>query len=178
MADKVVANEDVANRALEMPAKKKCERFKYSEGQMETAIEAVRSRRLKLNQAAREYNIPKGTLSKKVRGLTIEGRRMGPVPVLTKQEEKTLEDWIVGKAKIGFPMHIDYVKEVMKDTDRENPFKDDRPGDKWCKLFLKRHPLITQRNAEVISRGKACLTEASIRKWFQELEDYLKQKMH
>lgn len=117
-----------------MPAKKKCERSKYSEGQMETAIEAVRSGRLKLNQAAREYNIPKGTLSKKVRRLTIEGTRMGPVPVLTKQEEKTLEDWIVGKAKIGFPMHIDYVKDavckVMKDTDRENPFKDDRPGDK------------------------------------------------
>lgn len=39
---------------------------------METAIEAVRSGRLKLNQAAREYNIPKGTISKKVRVLTIK----------------------------------------------------------------------------------------------------------
>lgn len=68
MADEVVANKNVANRALEMPAKKKCERFKYSEEQIETAKEAVRSGRLKLNQAAREYNIPKGTLSKKVKG--------------------------------------------------------------------------------------------------------------
>ena len=153
--------------------KKKYERFKYSVKDLEDALEAVRSGQLSLNKASIQFNVPKATLSTKLRGKTIENRRMGPLPVLSFKEEKLLEDWIVGKAKIGFPMHKDEIKDAvynaMKETGRKNPFTDNPPGEKWVSLFLKRHPLITQCNAEVISKGKACFTEANIQNWFQEL---------
>lgn len=161
-------------------SKRKYGRFKYSIEDLENALQAVRSGEFNLNKASFHFNIPKSTLSMKLQGKTIEGRRMGPFPVLSFEEEKLLEDWIVGKAKIGFAMHKEDVKDavynVMKQTGRKNPFINNRPGEKWVTLFLKRHPRITQRNTEIISKGKACLTEDSIRQWFQELQNYLEEE--
>lgn len=157
--------------------KKGYSRFEYSEKDLLDAIEAVRSKVLSLNKAAQTYKIPKSTLSNKINGKTIEGRRMGPAPVLNKEEEIKLKEWILSKAKVGFPMHSDDVKDtvqhILQETKRPNPFTDSRPGDKWMKLFLNRHPEVTNRNAEYISKGKASLTEDKIRKWFQELEAYI-----
>ena len=53
------------------------------------------------------------------------------------------------------------------------PFKDDRPGKTWLRLFLKRYPEIREREAEGISRGRAVITEELIRDWFKNLEEYL-----
>lgn len=159
---------------------KKYTRFKYTEEDLVNALESVKSKKLSLNKAALQYNIPKSTLSNKLNGKTIEGRRMGPPPVLTTAEEKYLEDWIIGKAKIGLPMHKDDVKDsvcnVIKSIKRKNPFVDDRPGEKWVSLFMKRHPTITQRNTETINKGKACITEESIRDWFNDLKGHLKEE--
>lgn len=120
---------------------KKYERFKYTEEDMTNALESTRNKKLSLNKASAHYEIPKSTLSTKLNGKTIEDRRMCPLPVLTAQEEKNLEDWITGKAKIGFTMHKDDLKDavcnVMKETGRKNPFVDNRPGEKWVSLFLK-----------------------------------------
>lgn len=69
---------------------KKYTRFKYTEKDLANALESVRSKKLSLNKAALQYNIPKSTLSNKLNGKTIEGRRMGPQPVLTTAEEKYL----------------------------------------------------------------------------------------
>ncbi|KAL1454561.1 hypothetical protein WDU94_010785 [Cyamophila willieti] len=106
---------------------------------LEKALLAVRSNTLSLNKAASQFNVPKSTVSKKLRGKTIQGRQMGPKPVLTVEEETRLENWIVNKAKIGFPMNPDDVKDavqnVIKETNWPSPFKDDRPGEKWLALF-------------------------------------------
>lgn len=69
-------------------------------------------------------------------------RKMGSELVLTPAEEGRLENWIIAKAKLGFPMHTeeDSVQQILKSANRKNPFKDDRPGRKWVSLFLKRHP--------------------------------------
>ncbi|CAH2015601.1 unnamed protein product [Acanthoscelides obtectus] len=91
---------------------------------------------------------------------------MGPDTVLSSEEENNLEKWILSKALLGFPMHSDEVKDsvqkVLKETERDNPFTDDRPGKKWLQLFLQRHPTITQRNTEIISKARASVTEQSI----------------
>lgn len=83
---------------------------------------------------------------------------MGPDPFLFAAEVK-LENWILNKAKLGFPKCPDEVKDavqaIMKKTGRRNPFTDDRPGDKWLALFLKCKPAVAKRNAEIISKARA-----------------------
>lgn len=64
-------------------------------------------------------------------------------------------------------MHDDVVKDavqkILKDTNRPNKFEDDRPGAKCLQLFLNKHPNISKRNTEIISKSRAAVTQAGIR---------------
>lgn len=51
----------------------------------------------------------------------------------------------------------------------ELPFIDGKPGKKWFRGFLKRHPIITQKKSEYLSDSRAHVTEKSIRKWFEKV---------
>lgn len=159
---------------------RKYERFRYSDDSVQNALEEIRRKSLSLSAASRKYGIPKGTLFNKLKGKVPLIRKMGPETVLTIAEEAQLEKWIIEKALLGFPMHPDEVKDsvqrVLKGINRQNPFVDDRPGRKWLKLFLNRHKNVTQRNAEIISKARASVSEEGIRSWFQELEQYLQNE--
>lgn len=103
---------------------------------------------------------------------------MVPSSVLNFVEEERVANWILAKAKLGFPMHpstvMDAVQNILKGASRPNKFTDDRPGKKWLKLFLQRHPNIAKRNTEIISKSRASVTEEAIREWFAELRQFLK----
>lgn len=163
-----------------MELNKKYQRFKYSEEELEKAIECVRLGSQSLNSAFQKYGVPKATLSKKVRGLAPMERRMGPNTVLNKGEEDKIANWILSKAKLGFPMHpnevLDSVQKVILETNRETPFTDGRPGKKWLQLFLNRHPAIKKRNTEIISKARASVTKESIHKWFEDFRNFLKEE--
>ena len=104
-----------------------------------------------------------GTLFNKVHGISPLKRRMGPSTVLTEEEEKRIKQWILDKAEIGYPMHHmivrEAVKKVLDKIGRPNPFKNNMPGLKWLKLFLKRHPEIKNKRTEMLSRVRAAVTE-------------------
>ncbi|KAI4463187.1 thap-type zinc finger superfamily [Holotrichia oblita] len=108
---------------------------------------------------------------------------MGAKSVLTLEEEKKLETWILNMAKLGFPVHTDdvlnVVSKVIKETNRQTPFVENRPGKKWVNLFLKRHPDVKKRNTEIISKSRAAVSEEGIRNWFVELKKYIdKEKLN
>lgn len=49
-------------------------------------------------------------------------------------------------------------------------------GDHWYKSFLNRHPELTHRTAEPVTSASANVSEKDIRKWFYDIEEYLKSK--
>ncbi|XP_063242365.1 uncharacterized protein LOC134542216 [Bacillus rossius redtenbacheri] len=159
---------------------KKYERFKYSEEDLTSALEDIKAGNLSLNSAAKKYGVPKGTLHNKIMGKVPIQRKMGPDTVLTTKEEQKLEMWILSKAKLGFPMHPDVVQDavqtVLNSGGRKTLFKDNRPGRKWLDLFLKRHPTIGKRNAEIISKGRASVTQEQISNWFYDLRTHLQEE--
>nr|CAH7750980.1 unnamed protein product [Callosobruchus chinensis] len=161
------------------PEKKRSEIkfFKYSENDLLRAVHSIKSGEISLNYASKLYGIPKSTLSNKLNKKVPMERKMGPTTVLSKEEEKELVIWILNKAKLGFPLSGEDVKDsiqnVLKQCPRPNPFKDDRPVKKWLALFLSRHPEVVKRNAEAISKARATVTKHSIAEWFAELREYL-----
>ncbi|KAJ8966061.1 hypothetical protein NQ314_003769 [Rhamnusium bicolor] len=155
-------------------------RFKYTEETLSVALEEIKKGSVHLSEASRKYGIPKSTLHNKIKEIVPNIRKMGPQPVLSEIEEMRITEWITAKAKLGFPMHPDEVKNavqnILKAVKRPNPFKDDRPGEKWLKLFLNRNPEITKRNTEVISKSRAAVTESVIRDWFKDLKMFMKNE--
>lgn len=105
---------------------------------------------------------------------------LGPAPVLTLNEEKTLEDWIKTSAQKGFPRYkeniLDNVQKFLIDNPRPNPFPNNRPGNGWWNAFLKRHPRLSMRMSEGVTKASSCVSETDIRGWFEEIRLYAEEK--
>lgn len=160
--------------------KKNYVRFKYTEEELVNAVNTIMRKEKSLNQVNKETGIPKSTLSNKVNNKVPILRKMGPSTILSLNEEDKIVNWILAKAKVGFPVHPENIKDsiqkVLKSFPRKNPFKDDRPGKKWLFSFLKRHQEIGKRHTEIISKARAAVTENSIRLWFDGVSSFLKEE--
>ncbi|KAG5858417.1 hypothetical protein JTB14_010103 [Gonioctena quinquepunctata] len=64
-------------------------------------------------------------------------------------------------------------EKIAKDLGKSHLFKDGKPGQKWYKNFLKRHPEISLREAKTVNRVTVIITEQYIRTWFRDLKEYL-----
>jgi hypothetical protein len=42
--------------------------------------------------------------------------------------------------------------------------------------FLRRHSEIVERKSEPVTSATSCVSEADIRKWFDEVKEYIKEK--
>lgn len=150
----------------------------YSLDTLNLALQAI-NRGMPVKTASREYKIPKTTLHSKFHGKYPIECSAGAPPILTKEEESTLVKWIVCVAKVGFPISrdqlLDSVRTLLLKKKKSNPFKDNRPGRHWYEGFLRRHPEISKRMSQNLINSRAILTEAQIRNWFQEIEQYLQE---
>lgn len=160
--------------------KKNYVRFKYTEEELINAVYTIKNKDKSLNQVNKDTGIPKSTLSNKVNNKVPILRKMGPNTILSLNEEDKIVKWILAKAKVGFPVHPENIKDsiqkVLKSFPRKNPFNDDRPGKKWLNSFLNRHQEIGKRHTEIISKARAAVTENSIRLWFDGVSSFLKEE--
>jgi len=170
----------VKSKAPAKIEKKNYVRFKYTEEELVNAVNTIMRKEKSLNQVNKETGIPKSTLSNKVNNKVPILRKMGPSTILSLNEEDKIVNWILAKAKVGFPVHPENIKDsiqkILKSFPRKNPFKDDRPGKKWLFSFLKRHQEIGKRHTEIISKARAAVTENSIRLWFDGVSSFLKEE--
>lgn len=160
-----------------MANKEKKTFFKYSESDLCQAIADVQNNVCSIRQAGRNYNVPHSTIINKLKNRSPAKRKMGPSSILTEEEEQLLIRWITACAKKGFPLSkrllCETVQDIVKTDNRSTPFNDGLPGKTWFNAFLKRHPQISQRQAESINTARACVTEEAIRKWHEEIRSYL-----
>ena len=139
----------------------------YSTETLTKAVEAINSKAMGLNAAAKAFGIPRATLSDKIHGKT----PMQPArkTVLSVEEESLLEEWLISMARRGTGIMKGDLKVAVKrvlDADpitRANPrFKDNRPGDTWFRGFMSRHPNLKQRRTSVLDCPRAGVSEKKI----------------
>ena len=96
-----------------------------------------------------------------------------------KYWRKSLAEWLIQLCRRGIPVAktnlLDSVQCIMKSDGRVNPFPGGRPGRGWSDAFLRRNPLVVERNAESISRGWGALTEGCIRGWFSDAQKFFSE---
>ena len=152
--------------------------YKYSSEDVKHAIQRIKKGE-SFRKVSAETGIPKTTLFNKLKENVPLDAKRGPKTVLEESEEERLKKWILDKAQLGFPMHADEVRiavqKVLNEAGRTSIFADNKPGEKWLQLFLKRHPEIKKKNSEVISKSRASVTEQKLRSWFGEVKTYLEE---
>jgi hypothetical protein len=104
---------------------------------------------------------------------------MGPEPQL-KEYEDFIVKWALERQKVGYPVSkegvLDSVQKLVTDAKLETKFKNNRPGNKWFTLFLKKHKELSLQEAQNLCTPRAKVTEEDCRQWFSEMETYLKEK--
>ncbi|KMQ88832.1 tigger transposable element-derived protein 6-like protein, partial [Lasius niger] len=150
--------------------------LKYTTDQMREALKAVKTGGISVRSASIKYNVPRTTLSDKLKNKVPEERKMGPETVLSAIEEEQLIRWIIVLGKAGFPVTkdhlLDSVKMLITKVGRETPFTNNRPGRHWYQAFMRRHPEISTRAPQNLSKARALVTEEKIKNWFKEIQLY------
>ena len=155
--------------------KKKQQRFNYSKESVSLALQEI-SMGKKFSETSRKYNIPELTLRAKKLGI-YANKKPGPAPVITTEEEKGLVNWIFHCCNKGFPISklqlFECVKVICEKLNKPNPFINNTPQRSWYEGFKKRNPEVSERVSENVTISRARVTESSLRKWFDEVNQYL-----
>ena len=158
--------------------KRKVNKVPYTAAMLAAAIQSVKMG-IPIRKASMRYGIPLTTLFRHSKEPD-KVWKLGAKPILTADEEQKIVEWIQYKAERGFPTDkeelLDWVQAYMKSLNRENPFKDDRPGRRWFQWFNKRHPEVRERVPQHLTTVRASVTEAELRGWFADVKTYLEQK--
>ncbi|XP_062543539.1 uncharacterized protein LOC134211025 [Armigeres subalbatus] len=151
-------------------------RVTYDASSIEVILNQVRCGLLTVNQAAKVSGIPRTTLQYR-NGNTYKNKGSpGPYAVFNQQEEDEIIKSLQELEQRGFPLtHRNLrlkVRDYLKIHPRNNPFKDNLPGNSWVKAFLKRNPDLKLQTQTTDSK----LSEAVTRSWFQNVTRFLKKK--
>ncbi|XP_046394382.1 uncharacterized protein LOC124162069 [Ischnura elegans] len=141
--------------------------------QIEKAVEAVKSGRMSLRGACKEFGVPKSTVHDILKDK--HPKKSGGQTVLSAKEEDQLAQGILKCAEWGIPLRaIDLrlvVREYLNRMGRkEKVFKDNFPGMEWVRGFLSRRRELTVRLGENIKRVRAAVTREVLEKYFNNLE--------
>ncbi|CAI6374170.1 unnamed protein product [Macrosiphum euphorbiae] len=122
--------------------------------------------------AAKLFNVSRSTLQFRLKNP--DGKTTcGPSTILTADEEKLSETWILESCKKGFPQSKEHlqlsVKQFLDNDNRPNPFKNNLPGVGWYKAFMNRHPSISVKTSEHVTGASANVSEKVMRKWFSDI---------
>ncbi|XP_055637190.1 uncharacterized protein LOC129775931 isoform X3 [Toxorhynchites rutilus septentrionalis] len=152
---------------------------KYDEADISRCMELVTSKKWTLYAACKAYGIPQSTVRYRLSGKWTTKVRRGPCTVFTGEEEQNLVQYLITMEKKGFPvvkeLLLHKVNTFFKTNARPNPFKNNVPGRKWLKGFLRRHREITFRTPETESSASSEVKEGDIRRWFSNLTSYLEE---
>ena len=156
--------------------------FLYSPTKVREALAAIENGTISVLQASKMYNVPRTTLRRKLNGeAPVTSGRVGPESILGPRVEGILVDWLLECCKRGFPINKDSLvisaKKFIEQENIQTPFKNNTPGRKWFEGFMKRHPKLSLKKCEHLSKTRAAVTETFIRNWFSEVTLLLKDNV-
>ena len=134
----------------------------WSQEDLVAAVHDIREKKISFRRAEAAY----GILYDYATGKVEFGSKPGPSSILTAAEEQMIVEYAIEMSRIGYgrtrEQILEIVKKVIDKDERPNPFKHNKPGSKWWKLFKNRHPELVSRVPEPLqlARAKCCTPEA------------------
>lgn len=120
-----------------------------------------------IRTASQAYNVLYATLHSRIKGTYPVDARPRALSILSLDEEKELVEWILQLSKCGFPVTrdhlLDSVEYIVNKNGKITPFADGRPGKNWFRAFMKRHPELSMRLSQNLTKRRAMVTEGALR---------------
>ncbi|KAJ4437582.1 hypothetical protein ANN_17727 [Periplaneta americana] len=165
----------MAPKKSQMQAKR---RFQYSPSKVKQALDAINKGK-HVSTGSKQFRVPRTTLQNKLIGKSpteiIE--HSDTQSILGAEVEKSLVDWILTCADIGFPIDkeglLSTVKKLVDDSKFKTPFINNRSEKKCYYSFMVRHPNLSQKHAEYVNKARGTVTEEKIGNCFTEVSDLL-----
>lgn len=119
----------------------------YSRRDLKLALAALDRKELSLNKAARQYNVPRSTLSTFYEDRN-RNTRIGPTPTFTVREERDMVEWVKDLRYSGLAVKRTDLLEAAQwilesGSPRSTKIKDNTPSSSWVRAFERRHPTVT-----------------------------------
>ncbi|XP_076398102.1 uncharacterized protein LOC105662856 [Megachile rotundata] len=150
--------------------------MRYAAEDLKKGLDAIDGG-MRVLKASKIFKIPRTTLIYKHKGLYPKECRKGPPTNLTPDEEKSLVKWLSHIGDYGFPATKNQllvsVEMLMKNLNRLNNFSNHRPRNKWYSCFMNRHPELSVRMSQNLTKARSNIIEQKIRNWFNEIENFL-----
>lgn len=148
--------------------------IKSKKENVQRALEAMAAG-TSLRAAAKMYNVRVTTLYDRKNFLNRQDAAGKPT-VLSTTEEQEIVSWLEDMAAAGHPICEEILKinvgQYAKHLGKAGVFKSGTPSRGWVRRFLNRHPTISKRTANPISKRRI-VTPDQVRSWFHEVEQYL-----
>ena len=157
-----------------MYARKK--RTNYQDLLFKSAIKSVEEKKLSVSAAARKYDIPRQTLSDKVKSK--HNGTYGGRTALSTDDENVLVEYIKYMGAVGHPLNVSEIKafawSVGKRSSNPECFGENGPSKNWWGAFQKRHPALTLRKPDKLDRRRKQTGKRSVvKKHFDALKKAL-----
>lgn len=152
----------------------------YTNESLKNAIADVKYGLLTSRAAATKHNVPRSTIIARLKKPDVIKR--GPKQVISSEDEKEIAQWIIQCQKLGQPRTRKDITLAagriakVNSTSSRSQFKNSAPSSYWIYGFLKRNPEITFRKPEGVSRASATVSKFQIAKYFQNIQDFLRDQ--
>ncbi|XP_065653068.1 uncharacterized protein LOC136080380 [Hydra vulgaris] len=151
---------------------------KYTQKDLQAAVNKVKNHGFTIRKAAKAYNIPLGTLHKNVKlGNQVPKKHGGQTRLDSSTENLIVQtitfmtDWRVPLDSLDIRLLVKCYCDKKKITDFI--FKNNMPGVDWVQSFMKRHCL-TKSVADNVKHSWALVNEETLNRYFNNLYQELK----
>lgn len=157
-----------------MARKSKGVRCRYNRVHMEMALAAVKNGKLSIRAAAKQFSVPKSTLSDRVTGRVAEGCTPGKQTVFPLEVENDIAMKIKEAGRMGFGItraqlciKVGRLARAMK---LKTPFRNGQPGKDWVDGFKRRHRDISLRSQTPLNSVRARMLNIEVtNRYFTDL---------
>jgi hypothetical protein len=143
----------------------------YNKDSLKAACEEVKGGNMSERAAAKAYGVPRSTLKDKI-AERYAHETAGRPPVLGKEEEELIVERLIMHGNWGFPLSAGDLRHTIRDylhsQGRKTRFVDNMPGPDFIAGFLQRHPVLSQRKANLIKRSRAGVTHEIVNDFFEK----------
>lgn len=159
-----------------------CSRAIWSEDTLLSAMEAVRSGNMGVNEAARQFQVPCTTLRRRLATGNTKKNSLGPSSILGDKNERKIALHIKKMQKRGFSPTRNIVRRMAYQLAEQLKIKHtfnrnvEMAGEDWLRSFLRRNSDLSVRKSEGVSLARARgMNKKDVADYFELLGNILEE---